>query len=208
MITSYFPDLMASTIFSHTFGALISGFWSYVATSLGEGTRILSSPSFGSSTPPLKKNVTCAYFSVSAILACFILWAARYSPNVFLTSTFLNAINLLGIVTSYSVKHTNVRSNFFSLAKPSKSSAQKALVIWRARSGLKLQNTTESPSVIVATGCPSFLITVGRTNSSVTSLAYEFLIAWTGSVSSTPSPFVIATYAFSSLSQLLSLSIA
>ena len=34
-----------------------------VAT-LGDLTRILSSPAFGSSTPPLNKNVTCAYFSV------------------------------------------------------------------------------------------------------------------------------------------------
>ena len=69
IITSYFPERIASVNFWHTSGALISG-WSYVAT-FGDLTRILSSPSFGSSTPPLKKNVTCAYFSVSAILACF-----------------------------------------------------------------------------------------------------------------------------------------
>ena len=31
---------------------------------------------------------------------------ARYSPNVFFISTLWNATNLLGIVTSYSVKHT------------------------------------------------------------------------------------------------------
>lgn len=44
--------------------ALISGCKSYVAT-LGEGTMNLVSPSNCFSTPPLKKNVTWAYFSVS-----------------------------------------------------------------------------------------------------------------------------------------------
>ena len=42
-----------------------------------------SSPGFGSSTPPLKKKVTWAYFSVSAILAWVFPWAARNSPKVF-----------------------------------------------------------------------------------------------------------------------------
>ena len=50
--------------------ALISGFRSYVVTSRGDGTRIRSSPSWGGSRPPLKKYVTCAYFSVSATWSC------------------------------------------------------------------------------------------------------------------------------------------
>jgi hypothetical protein len=33
----------------------------------GEGIKTLVSFNIGSSTPPLKKNVTCAYFSVSAV---------------------------------------------------------------------------------------------------------------------------------------------
>ena len=137
-----------------------------------------------------------------------MLCAAKYSPNVFLISTFLNAINLLGIVTSYSVKHTNTKSNLFPLSNPSKSSAQNALVIWRALSGLKLQKITESLSFTVATGASFSIITVGITNSSVLSTAYESATACTGSVALFPSPFVIASYALTTLSQLLSLSIA
>jgi hypothetical protein len=41
-----------------------------VAT-FGDGTRILLSPLNGASLPPLKKKVTCGYFSVSAIRICF-----------------------------------------------------------------------------------------------------------------------------------------
>src|SRR5699024_10042779 len=151
IITSYFPDLIASHSLSHTSYALISGFRSYVAT-FGDFTRILSSPLFGSSTPPLKKNVTWAYFSVSAILACVILLAARNSPNVFVISVLWNAISLFGIVTSYSVKHTYVVLMRSPLSNPSKSSAQKTLVISLARSGRKLKKMTESLSLIVATG--------------------------------------------------------
>ena len=40
-----------------TMGAFISGCKSYVAT-FGDGTRMRSSPGFGSSSPPLKKYVT------------------------------------------------------------------------------------------------------------------------------------------------------
>ena len=122
--------------------------------------------------------------------------------------TFLNATSLLGIVPSYSVKHTNVTSFLAALSKPSNSSIQNALVISLALSGRKLKNTTESLSETVATGAPFSTITVGTTNSSVTSLAYESAIAVTGHCASSPMPSVIALYAFSTLSHLLSLSIA
>src|ERR1700679_617827 len=46
--------------------ALIDGLKSYVGTSRGDGTSSRSSPSYGVSSPPLKKYVTCGYFSVSA----------------------------------------------------------------------------------------------------------------------------------------------
>ena len=100
IITSYLSDLIASTRSIPTSGALISGFKSYVATSLGLFTRRRASSIFGSSTPPLKKKVTCAYFSVSARRSCFLPFAARYSPNVFLISSFSKAISLLGIDSS------------------------------------------------------------------------------------------------------------
>lgn len=51
---------------SATPAQLIVGWRSYVAT-LGEGTIKRSSSSTCFSFPPLKKNVTCAYFSVSTI---------------------------------------------------------------------------------------------------------------------------------------------
>ena len=170
MITSYLSDLIASTNLSHTSYALISGFRSYVAT-FGDFTRILSSPSFGSSTPPLKKNVTCAYFSVSAIRACFKPFFARNSPNVFVISSFTNATCLFSIVTSYSVKQTNVVFTLSPLSNPVNSSSQRVLVISLALSGRKLKKITESFSLIVASGAPSFTMTVGSTNSSVTSLS-------------------------------------
>ena len=57
--------LRTSATLSATPCTLILGSLSYVAT-LGDGIRCLSSPSNCFSTPPLKKKVTWAYFSVSA----------------------------------------------------------------------------------------------------------------------------------------------
>jgi hypothetical protein len=56
--------------------------WSYVGTSRGEGISSRSSPSYGVSSPPLKKYVTCAYFSVSATCSCDIPRAARTLASV------------------------------------------------------------------------------------------------------------------------------
>src|SRR5674536_365930 len=61
MITPYLSAARFSRNALVTWYALIPGLRSYVAT-LGEGMRIRSSSGFGSSTPPLKKIVTCAYF--------------------------------------------------------------------------------------------------------------------------------------------------
>ena len=60
-------ELISGIIASLISKALISGFKSYVAT-FGEGHIILISSLKGDSFPPLKKNVTWGYFSVSAIL--------------------------------------------------------------------------------------------------------------------------------------------
>ena len=49
----------------------------------GELIRMRSSPLNGSSTPPLKKNVTCAYFSVSEMRSCVLSFFAIHSPKVF-----------------------------------------------------------------------------------------------------------------------------
>src|SRR3954469_15949214 len=66
-------ERQCSTKASVASGALISGLWSYVGTSRGDGTSSRTSPGYGSSTPPLKKYVTCGYFSVSATCS----WARR-----------------------------------------------------------------------------------------------------------------------------------
>ena len=86
------------------------------------------------------------------------------------------------------MKHTYV--NFKkSLSKPVNLSSQNALVISLALSGLKLKKITESPSFTNDNGWPfSSVITVGNTNSSVLSFAYESSTALTASVALTPSP--------------------
>ena len=73
--------LISFTIESFTSTALISGCRSYVAT-FGEGHKILFSFLKGSSLPPLKKKVTCGYFSVSAILIWLLLFFSSISPKV------------------------------------------------------------------------------------------------------------------------------
>ena len=62
-------------------GALISGIKSYVAT-LGEGIINRDSPGNAASCPPEKKNVTCGYFSVSAMRNCVFPAFETTSPSV------------------------------------------------------------------------------------------------------------------------------
>ncbi len=83
MITSNAVSFTAFTTASAIPAADISGARSYVAT-FCDGTSTRSSPPNGFSMPPLKKYVTCAYFSVSATrrlrrLACAIRCASRLS---------------------------------------------------------------------------------------------------------------------------------
>ena len=66
IINGKFPLLISSATFSATSIADISGLRSYVAT-FGESIKSRCSSSNCFSTPPLKKKVTCAYFSVSNI---------------------------------------------------------------------------------------------------------------------------------------------
>ena len=47
------------------------------ADKFDEFTRRRNSSTFGSSTPPLKKNVTWAYFSVSARRSCVLPWFSK-----------------------------------------------------------------------------------------------------------------------------------
>ena len=68
--------------FSATSGRLSSGFWSK-GIPFGDGTRTSVSPGNGWFSPPLKKNVTWAYFSLSAQWNCrspasLITWARGF----------------------------------------------------------------------------------------------------------------------------------
>ena len=73
---------------------------------LGEGTSTRSSPGYCFSTPPLKKKVTWAYFSVSAMRSWVMPMLLRYSPRPFFTATRGHATSTLGMEASYSVLHT------------------------------------------------------------------------------------------------------
>ena len=137
--------------------------------------------------------MTCAYFSVSAILNCFKPWLLIYSPNVFFKSVGLNAIWTFGIVASYWVKQTKYRFLKSLVSNSLNSLSTKVLVISLALSGLKLKNITESLSSILATGLSPLNITVGSTNSSKTSFWYEASIAISADVAFTPSPLTIAS---------------
>jgi len=177
-----------------------------VAT-FGLGTRMRISPTLGSSLPPLRKNVTCAYFSVSAIWIWRSPASAKTSANVQHGIPFVKATEA-SIVGSYSVRHTNRVSGLLALSNPEKPSSVKALVSCRALSGRKLKKMTASPSWIVARGRSPSHTTTGTTNSSVTPSAYDLSIAPTASWARTPSPSIMARHDCSTLSQRPSRSIA
>ena len=73
---------------------------------LGEGTSTRSSPGYCFSTPPLKKKVTWAYFSVSAMRSWVRPMELRYSPRPFFTGIRGQATSTLGMEASYSVLQT------------------------------------------------------------------------------------------------------
>ncbi len=64
--TNPYSSSIALSTASATSSALICGFSSYVFT-FGLCINTLVSFGYGVSTPPLRKKVTCAYFSVSAV---------------------------------------------------------------------------------------------------------------------------------------------
>ena len=136
---------------------------------LGRGISARSSPGFGASTPPLKKKVTCAYFSVfrDAQLGDAVL------GEVF-AQGIVQRLRLEGDIQvgerRVVLRHGDVGHGLVAaLARE----AIEFRVDQRARDfagavGRKLKKITESPASMVATGLPSFTITVGSTNSSVT----------------------------------------
>ena len=170
--------------------------------------RSLSSPGKGVSFPPLKKKVTCAYFSVSLTLNCLTPARERTSPRMFFMSWGLKRTGRLSL-WSYSVMQMKETSaGLCPRSKPSKSRSTNALVISLALSALKLKKKTASFSSTFPTGRPFSTMAVGVTNSSVSPSEYASFIARTGSSLCLPCPFTIASYAFPTRSHLLSLSIA
>ena len=117
------------------------------------------------------KNVTCGYFSVSAIRNCARPALDNTSPRTFVIGIGGNATSAstLGL---YKVIVTNL--TFVARVPRSKfvhSLSVNAFDNWIARSGRKLKKMIASLSSTFATGLPSLTITDGITNSSVTSLA-------------------------------------
>jgi hypothetical protein len=88
--TSGSPSAIASTVTAVTSAAAIAGIASYVGTS-GESTIARVSPSTASSRPPLRKYVTCAYFSDSAHRNCVRPAAASAAPSGIAGRSALNA---------------------------------------------------------------------------------------------------------------------
>ena len=181
MMASYLPLAIASTSLSVSISEFISGCRSYVAT-CGDGISSRVSPTNSSSRPPLKKKVTCAYFSVSEIRSCVLPCFSNHSPNTFVKGSGANAIGAL-MSAAYSVIITKaLNCGDFFLSKPLKSASTKARVISRARSALKLAKITVSPSLISAAAWPSGTTVVAATNSSFSSRAYAASSAVTPSV--------------------------
>ncbi|MCY1445859.1 hypothetical protein D9M71_623910 [compost metagenome] len=72
---------------------------------MGDGIRMRSSPSKGSSRPPEKKKVTWAYFSVSAMRSWVLPFLARYSPSTLSRDSGLKAQGA-GMLAAYWVSIT------------------------------------------------------------------------------------------------------
>ena len=117
--------------------------------------------------PPLKKYVTCAYFSVSATWN----WRQPASENVSARERACSGgkATSTGRPASYSVRVTTSRPvgagrpSGAVRSKPSKTGSPSAWVSWRARSARKLAWMTGSPERTMPS-TPS--MTVGSRNSS------------------------------------------
>ena len=123
----------------------------------GDGTRRRSSRANGSSRPPLKKNVTCAYFSVSAVRSCAMPSSAGAAAEDLVGATA--AENATGSGERLVVLATCRRSAGAAWirsrrTKPSKSGCVNARVSSRARSERKLEKMIASPFPTSPTGAP------------------------------------------------------
>src|SRR5438128_3071574 len=156
--------------------------------------------------PPLKKYVTCAYFSVSAMRSCDLPAALTTSARI-LRSSCCGKMNGEGNRTSYCVRLIKWTCGHTSRSKPSKSFNKNACDNCLARSARKLKNKTESPS---RTRCSfAYEKISGGINSSVLRTEYCRSTAAEGDdLQTSPRPRTIASQAFFVRSHRLSRSIA
>ena len=149
-----YPSSAAAITRSATSGRLSSGFRSK-GMPFGDGTRRSSSPGNGWFSPPLKKKVTWAYFSLSAQWnwrrpASLMAWASGRC-----TFSGAKAMGRSLNFSWYMVMITNSRSFRPCRGNLSKPGSVKASVSSISRSPRRQQKTTLSPSAILPTGRPS-----------------------------------------------------
>ena len=155
---SYLPR--ASITVSATLGRDSSGFWSK-SMPLGEGMHTSSSPGKALFSPPLKKKVTWANFSLSAQWNCFLPASLRTWARGFTTLAGAKAMGRFLNLSWYMVMMTKSRSFSFRRSTLSKGSSVNISVSSISRSPRRQQNTTESPSAILPTGLPSSTRSIG-----------------------------------------------
>jgi len=116
-------DFSSFTSASLTAGALISGLSAYDGT-FGDGIIMRFSPLNGFLIWELKKNVTCAYFSVSAIRSCFLPCVDRISERFFFT---VGAGKSTGAFFEYGPKQTKY-GGFLLSTKSSVNCAERSVL--------------------------------------------------------------------------------
>ena len=155
---SYLPR--ASMTASATWGRDSSGFWSK-SMPLGEGKHRSSSPGKALFSPPLKKKVTWANFSLSAqwnwvFPASLSTWARGFT-----TLAGAKAMGRSLNLSWYMVMMTKFRSLSFRRSALSKPSSVNISVSSISRSPRRQQKMAASPSPILPTGLPSSTRTMG-----------------------------------------------
>ncbi len=150
-MVSYLPLSIAATNFQSILQSLPTAGYQ-VSGHFRELIRMRLSPANGSSsTPPLKKKVTCAYFSVSEIRSQFCRFFAIHSPKVSPATLVVVATAVL-ISAAYSGR-TKFRLTTF-LRAAVEISINESAVISRARSAEVHENHAVSPSSIAASARP------------------------------------------------------
>ena len=122
--------------------------------------------------PPLKKKVTCAYFSVSAIRNCRSPLSATISPKVAGKSNGGNATGRSNFSLYWVIVTNAARAGARERGKFVNVGSDRASVICLARSARKFANTITSPSSTRTILPLTSWMVLGWTNSSVSPRPY------------------------------------